>query len=463
MLNQIIQTNTENAIYDPKNPKYWNEISLKNELLRTFDICHGCRMCLHYCPSFPKLFQALDSYADGDVTKISKNDIDEIIRLCYHCKLCYVNCPYTDKDNHIFNLNYAALMQRSVHVKAKKEGVRFQDKILQNSDLAGKLNTGTFSTLVNWGFSSSLHRLVIEKLLGIHKKKQMPKFHKNSFSQWYFKNRKHKQNISDTKKIVLFTTCFVNYNNPELGKDALLVLERNGCEVDYPQQNCCGMPGLNSGDIPFALKKIQSNIESLLSFVEKGYQIAVINPTCSLTLKHEYPLFAGLLGKNQKEQDEWTEKANKIAKATRDISEYLLEIKKSGKFNFSFYSKPEKISYHIPCHLKTQRIGYPARDLIRSIFNIEVQIVPQCCGHDGTWSMKKENFELSLKYGKKAFEDLKEKQTKEIITDCPLAAIQLQQGMNLETLPQHPVQIIAKAYKKPEEGGFPHLYIEKGG
>ncbi|MCS7205078.1 MAG: heterodisulfide reductase-related iron-sulfur binding cluster [Leptospiraceae bacterium] len=453
----ISQTDTQDAIYDPKEPKYWDRASLNRELLRTFDICHGCRMCFNYCFSFPTLFKALDTYADGDVRKINQTDINEIIQNCYHCKLCYVNCPYTDRDKHAFNLNFAALMQRAVHIQAKEKGISFRDKFLQNADLAGKLNTGPISVLVNYVFQSEILRSVIEMLLGIHKKKIMPKFHKSSFAKWFEKHKKKRTHQKEQikHKVVLFSTCFVNFNNPEIGKDAVFVLEKNQVHVEHPKQNCCGMPGLNSGDLSFALKKIKNNIQSLLPYVREGYKIAVINPTCSLTLKKEYIDYAGLLGKTKKEQEDWTNKAKEISEATMDIHEYLMTLKKEDAFNKDFQSTPESIAYHAPCHLRAQWKGYPSRDLMKLIPKTQIGFVAECSGHNGTWSMKKEFFEKSLHCGNKAFQQLKEKNMNVISTDCPLAAIQIKQGTNSKDIPLHPIQVLAKAYKKPEEGGFP--------
>lgn len=447
------QTNIENAIYDPKQPLYWDENSLLEELQRTFDICHGCRMCFDYCGSFEVLFKTLDSYAGGDVSKISKEDRNKIISLCYHCKLCYVNCPYTDKDKHPFNLNFAALMQRATHIKAKQKGIELRDKVLQNSDLAGKMNSNILSSLVNFTLKSEFHRFVIEKILRIHKKKLMPEFHRTPFAKWF---KKHKKIQNPKQNVVLFSTCFVNYNKPSIGKDAIFVLEKNECNVEHPKQNCCGMPGINTGDLDFVLKKIKGNLESLYPYAKKGYKILVINPTCSMTLHKEYPLYAGLLGKTEEEKNEWEEKAKTLAEQTMDINEFLLTLKKQGKFNTEFQSSPNFVAYHAPCHLRAQWKGFPSRDLLKSLPNTQVGFVAQCCGHNGTWSMKQEYFELSLKYGKKAFTELKSKEYNWVTTDCPLAALQLKQGMELSEEPLHPIQILAKSYKKPEEGGFPN-------
>lgn len=446
----IIQTKTEDAIIDPKNPKYWDEQSLQNELNRSFDICNGCRMCFKYCPSFPTLFDALDDEAttDGDVTKLSAKTTDQVIDECFQCKLCYVNCPYTDKDKHAFDLNFPALMQRAVHHKAKKKGVPLRRKVLQNADLAGKANTGLISAVVNKAMKSNFHRAIAQAILGIHKNKKMPEFHRTSFAKWFAKRKKPDGFVADERnKVVLFSTCFVNYNNPQVGKDAVEVLEKNQCSVECPKQNCCGMPGLESGDLKWVKKKMKSNIDSLAPYVEKGYKILAINPTCSLTLKEEYPRYM---------EGEYEEKAKALSGATRDLHEYLWELKQDERLNRDFKSSPESVAYHVPCHLRAQHIGYRSRDIMRLIPGNQIGLVSECCGHDGTWAMRKEHFDQSMKVGDKAFKELKEADANEVSTDCPLAAIQLEQGMDLDKTPTHPIQILAKAYRAPEDGGFPN-------
>lgn len=448
----IAYDNVADVAYDAAEPTYWQKDSLQRELDRTFEICHGCRMCFKYCPSFPSLFSAIDGHADGDVRKLTQDDHAKVIGECYQCKLCYVNCPYTDADGHKYDLNFPALMQRAVHVRAKSDGVGLREKVLQNADLAGKVNGGLLSGLVNRAMKSGLHRRLMEAILGVHRDKLMPEFHRTSFMRWF---RRHKgardtvpQEVSgDQEKVVLFSTCFVNYNNPQVGIDAVAVLEKNNVEVACPDQNCCGMPGLNSGDLDFALKKMKRNVERLYPYAQAGYKILAINPTCSLTLKKEYGLFLP--------KGEWRQKAAVVSAAIRDVHEYLFELKQKGKLNQDFQSTPGKIAYHVPCHLRVQNIGFRSRDILKLIPDATIGVTPECCGHDGTWAMKTEYFEMSLGAGKKAFDGLAEHNGQSTATDCPLAALQLQQGMGLAERPVHPVQILAKAYRSPADGGFP--------
>lgn len=184
-------------------------------------------------------------------------------------------------------------MQRYRLIKSKKDGIRLREKILQNPDLAGKMNSGLISGLVNYALNSNFHRAIAEAILGIHRKKKMPAFHRTTFMRWFEKRSKELEKngggtaVNPSAKVVLFATCFVNFNNPRVGKDAVEVLEKNNVRVECPNQNCCGMPGLDSGDLDFAMKKMRGNIEKLYPYVADGYKILAINPTCSLMLKKD--------------------------------------------------------------------------------------------------------------------------------------------------------------------------------
>ena len=198
------------------------------------------------------------------------------------------------------------------------------------------------------------------------------------------------------------------------------------------------MPALESGDVALAKRLARSNIESLLPHVEAGKKILAINPTCSYMLRKEY---AGLDG---------TDAARKVAAATMDLCEYLFQRKQEGAFNRDFRSTPGRIAYHLPCHLKAQNIGYRSRDLMRLIPGASIRLVDQCCGHNGTWAMKKEFFPLSMLAGKKAFDEMKDAEPETMATDCPLAALQFEQALGRR--PIHPIQVLARAYR-PD--GFP--------
>ena len=230
-----------------------------------------------------------------------------------------------------------------------------------------------------------------------------------------------------------FIPAILNFNNPAPAQAAVEVFAKNNCALACPRQNCCGMPALDGGDIEFAKKEATANVASLLPLVSEGWRVAAMNPTCALMLREEYPRLLG------------TDDARTVADAVADPHELLYELRRKDLFNREFRSTPGSIAYHVPCHLKAQNIGLRSRDLMRLIPEVQVTGVDACCAHDGTWAMKKEYFELSMKWGEKAFGPLREAGARVMATDCSLAAIQIEQGTG--TRPLHPIEVLARAYR----------------
>src|SRR5262249_23803947 len=210
------------------------------------------------------------------------------------------------------------------------------------------------------------------------------------------------------------------------------VLERNGCEVAVPVQRCCGMPFLESGDLDSARECRFANVAALLPFVRARYTVVVPGPTCSLTLKNEYPV----LGPETQ--------AEEVAWRPLDLCESLRRRRAAGRLATDFARSPGKIVYQVPCHLKVQDIGFKSRDLLQLIPGAEVVTIERCTGHDGTWSMKTEYFPISMKIGKPVFDAIEREHPDRVSTDCSLAGIQIRQGTG--KTPKHPIQIVAEAY-----------------
>jgi Fe-S oxidoreductase len=227
-------------------------------------------------------------------------------------------------------------------------------------------------------------------------------------------------------------TGSLNYTAPEVARAAVAVLEKNGCDVAVPEQRCCGMPFLESGDVDSARECRTDNIATFLPFVRAGYTIVVAGPTCSLTLKKEYPV----LGRD--------EAGTEVAKATLDLCEFLMRRHAQGRLSLDFVRSPGRVLYQVPCHLKVQDIGFKSRDLLALVPGADVITVEKCTGHDGTWSMKTEYFPLSMKIGAPVFEEVRRHAPDAIASDCPLAALQIRQGTGRTA--KHPIQIVAEAY-----------------
>ena len=432
---------TAGISYDPSESVYWDETALSGEITRIFEICHGCRMCFKYCDSFPLLFKFVDQY-EGDVKKLNQKDIKAVMNDCFQCKLCEVQCPYTPRDGHEYRLDFPKLVHRYNAILNKKNGTSFRNRFLASVDFTGTLSRMSLGT-ANIMNRVSVHRYFMEKILGIHRKKLLPDFARKTFDSWAKKNG-HVKTADENIEAVLFQTCYVQNNEPDIGKDTLEVLEKNGVKTACVSGlKCCGMPSWEHGDIETLKKNAKHNLKLLAPYVAKGAKILSINPTCGMMMRREY---AELLDPGDREL------AKKIADATMDTGEFLWSIRNEERFNTDFKSSPGKtVSYHAPCHLRAQSVGFKGRDLLKKIPDVSPQFILECCGHDGTYAMKKESFEKSAKIGAKAFEGMKNSQSEVWATECPLAAIQFKQHAGVK--PMHPMSILARAYR---ENGFPN-------
>ena len=249
---------------------------------------------------------------------------------------------------------------------------------------------------------------------------------------------------------VLFQTCYVQNNEPEVGQDCMDVLDRNQVGVQCVKGlECCGMPRWERGDLDAVRKQAKHNLDRLMPFVEQGSKVLVVNPTCSMMMRREYPELL---------EGEDRERSERLAEATMDVSEYLWSLRREERFNTDFKSTPgDKVAYHAPCHLRAQAVGFKGRDLLKKIPGTKPGTVMECCGHDGTYAMRVDGFEPSARIGKKAFDGMADVEGAEVwATDCPLAAIQFKQ--HAERKPMHPMTVLARAYR---EDGFPTKLPDK--
>jgi Fe-S oxidoreductase len=427
---------TPGHTFDPANPLYWDAGALKGEIERVFEVCNLCRMCFSFCPSFPALFSAVDAHG-GEVRSLTRAEIDRVVDLCWQCKVCYVKCPYTPDDGHEFQLDFPRLLTRCVAQRARREGRSLASRMFANPEAVGRIGT-LLPSLANLANRNPLNRLLLEKAVGIHRGKALPPFAAERFSRWLAKHPEALPRDGRNGKAALFFTCVVESSFPHVGEAALAVLARNGVAVTVPDQRCCGMPALEQGDMEGFLARARANVASLLPLVRSGHAVIALEPTCSYTLRKEYPVLLG------------TPAAKEVAAATRDIHEYLWELKGAGRLDRSFASTPGTVAYHIPCHLKAQNIGFRSRDVMRLIPGASIKLVDACSCHDGSWAMRKDNFPLSMQWGKKAFDLLRDAQAAVYATDCSLSAMQFHQATGL--VPLHPIEVVARAYRAD---GFP--------
>ena len=415
----------------------WNRAQLEQETVRIYDICDGCRRCFNLCPSFNTLFDRIDEH-ESDITKLQPHDYEQVEKECYYCKLCYNHCPYTPP--HQYALDFPRLMAAWKKQRVEEQGASWRDRLLIQTDLIGKLGSLTAS-LTNRVLKVKGIRKILESVVGLHHKREILPFSQVTFPSWWRQRKTVRTASSTSKKVILFPSCMVNYQATDIGKATVQVLEKNGIEVIVPEgQHCCGMPSFDLGDTGTMIQAAQHHLKLFTPYLDKGYDLVIPTPSCSLMFKREYPYLCP--------SSDFT----RMAEHTFDISEYLMRLKKEGELSLDFSRPAERIAYQIPCHLRDQNIGFKSRELME-LTGAKVEVIEKCSGHDGSWSAKVEFFDLSMKIAKKAVWELTGCSPDLVASDCPLSALQLDQagatpsGKTPRTL--HPIQIIRNAYQLP--------------
>jgi Fe-S oxidoreductase len=424
---------------DWKSAGFYNEAQLDKELERIFEICHGCRRCVNLCTAFPTLFDLVDGSKTLEVDGVSKQDYGKVVDQCYLCDMCYMTkCPYVPP--HPWNVDFPHLMLRAKAVKFRKGGVRFRDKLLSSTDAMGRLATiPVVVQFVNAANQSGVVRGVMEKTLGVHKNRVLPeyasaKFRGSAHANASFPARDGKNTPG---KVAVFSTCYVNYNEPGIGHDLLKVLAHNEVPATLVEKEaCCGMPKLELGDLEAVARSKEANIPVLARLAREGYAILTAVPSCTLMFKQELPLMF---------PDDPDVKA--VAEAMFDPFEYLVLRHKDGLLKTDFRQPLGKVAYHVPCHLRVQNIGQKTRELLEMIPGTRVSTVERCAGHDGTWGVKAEYFENSMKIGRPVFRQMAEPGPDYVSSDCAIAGRHILQGMGeTSARKQHPLTLVRIAY-----------------
>ena len=424
-----------------KSGEFYDEPSLFTELERVYDICHGCRRCVSLCNSFPTLFDLVDESDTMEVDGVKKQDYWQVVEHCYLCDLCYMTkCPYVPP--HEWNVDFPHLMLRAKAQKYKRGDVVLRDKVLTSTDLVGSIaGIPVIAQTVNTVNTIRSVRKIMDKTIGIHADASLPEFHSNSLRKRFAKEEKTEINIEATEftkgKVAVFVTCYGNRNEPDVVEDLISVLRHNKLDVRLvEQEKCCGMPKMELGDLETVEELKNFNIPQLIKLVDDGWDIIAPIPSCVLMFKNELPLLF------PDDAD-----VQKVKQAFFDPFEYLMLRHKAQKFNTEFKNKIGKVAYHVPCHQRVQNIGLKTKDILQLIPETEMTVIERCSGHDGTYAVKSEYHEISMKICRPVTNKIKESEIDHYISDCPMAGHQIANGLEDKTLQaESPFTLLRQAY-----------------
>ena len=428
---------------------FYDEDALNRELERVFDICHGCRRCVNLCNAFPTLFDLVDESSTGEVDGVARADYGKVVDQCYLCDVCYMTkCPYVPP--HEWNVDFPHLMLRAKAVKFRKGEVRRRDRILSSTDALGRLAAiPVVAQTVNFANRNGAARALLQSVLGVDKRRELPPYSPARFrphaavgERWPVRDGQRTPG-----KVAIFATCYINYNEPGIGHDLVAVLAHNELPTVLAEQEaCCGMPKLELGDLEGVARLKERNIPLLDRLAGEGYALLAPVPSCALMFKQELPLLFP--------EDE---AVRRVAEAMFDPFEYFMLRNRDGLLKTDFRRELGKVAYHIPCHGRVQNVGQKTREVLQLVPGTQLTTVERCAGHDGTWGVKTEYFEQSMKIGRPVFRQMAQAEPAYISSDCPIAGRHIQQGIrdagtDLGAERAHPLTLLRMAYGL-EEGG----------
>lgn len=393
----------------------------------SFESCIKCTACTAVCPvsrQNPFYPGPKQSGPDGERLRLKSAELyDEALKYCTNCKRCEVACP---SDVKIGDLIVRA---RNNHLDRQNKPLmhKLRDAVLSNTDLMGKVNT-PLAPIVNGITGLKATRFLLEKTLNVSRHRTLPKYSFGSFRNWYLKKEAERQSLY-REKVAYYHGCYVNYNNPQLGKDLIDVFNAMDIGVVLlEKEKCCGLP-LSVNGFPDKAKKLAKfNLKELGKIVDRELEVVGTSSSCTMNLRDEYHHILGMDNA-------------KVRPHVNIVTQYLYQLFKQGK-KPRFKSMPLRIAYHTACHVDKAGWAPYTLDVLKHIPDIEIVMLPsQCCGIAGTYGFKSENYEVSQAIGNPLFEHINNGGFDFVISECETCKWQIDMSTKLTCL--HPITLLA--------------------
>lgn len=390
--------------------------------------CNECLACLSNCPVFA---QGLDYdgpffgvklaelYYDARDGEDRIKEIESYLEKCILCKRCDGGCPW--------GVNFSELSTKIKDEIYRQRRPSIRDWIFSHPSIMGNVETFLFP-LSNFLVKQKPVRKMLDRFMGIHERVFLPDYHPGQIKKW------GKKGVREKNKVAYFLGCFDKFNSPVTTQDSLSILEANNIPAEVIDFGCCGLPFIGIGSLHSAENRAVGISEKLKKLITDRYNIILSCPSCASMIKNLYPRLFNLL------------EEEKFQKRIYDIGEYLLEMYRSNQLNINFKKTEKKVGYHVPCHLKSQKVGTPFIDLLGLIPGLKIDAVfDQCCGMAGTMGFKKEKYEFSRKVGDPLISSIKKGRVDLILSDCASCRMRIESEAGVKT--SHSISILKEAMK----------------
>ena len=332
-------------------------------------------------------------------------------------------------------------MLRAKAQNFKDNGANLRDKVLTSTDalMSSVALIPLVDVTANALNKNATFRKALEQTFDIAAEAPLPEIHRNTLIKRAKKLVTHIEAtpVGATQgKLALYATCYGNYSSPTIGEDFIKVFQHNDISIDViPKEKCCGMPKLELGDLDAVEALKEANIPLLARLVDEGYDLTAPIPSCVLMYKQELPLLF------PDDPD-----VIKVKNAFYDPFEYLWLRHKGEALKTDFAESLGNIAYQVACHQRVQNIGLKTRDVLSLVEETTVIAHERCSGHDGTYAVKKETRDKSVKIARPTVRRVNDQKPDHFISDCPMAGEHIAHLADSVDSAQHPMTLLRMAY-----------------
>jgi len=408
------------------------------DLLHSIEMCNGCGGCRKssggaMCPSFRGANEEITStrgranlMRQAITGKLPRHEItsrqfkEEVLDLCLGCKACKRECPS--------GVDLAKLKTEIKYQYLQEHGASLGDHFFGYIDTLSSYGSAT-APITNWINQSDFGRTLLQRFVGIDRRRPLPAFYFETFVKW-FQRRTRPQQESPRGKVAFFYDCYLNHNDPELGRSAVQVLEALGYEVTLADRKCCGRAMLSTGFVDDAREKARYNIRRLSDQIRDGYKVVGCEPSCIVTIQDDYDdLF------------EPSDQLELVKQNTFEFSEFLND-ELEGAPDPSLFNIPDHpFIYHGHCHQKATGKAGHVPSLLEKILGAKVNVLDSgCCGMAGGFGYEHKHYDLSMNIGEILFNQIRHAEGQVV---APGVSCRSQIGHGMNVVARHPAEILA--------------------
>lgn len=357
---------------------------------------------------------------------LSRPEIKSVMDLCLSCKGCKSECPS--------NVDVGKLKAEYLQHFYNAHGVPLRSRLIGHFSTLSAIGS-LAPTLYNWGTGQNFMGKTMRKWLGFAPERSLPKLSSQTLRSWFSKTGRKQNPERPISEVWFYVDEFTNYNDVEIGKKAISLLQRLGFWVDVVAHPESGRAFLSKGMLKEAARLAKKNVEIFHPIVSGEKPLIGIEPSAILGFVDEFPdLLRG----------DMQEKAKSLAPHCWLVDEFIAKEFEAGRIHRNQFSKEKKkVRLHGHCHQKALGRLVATKKMLSIPENFQVLLIPSgCCGMAGSFGYEAEHYEVSMQVGELVLFPTLRQLEAETLVAAPGTSCRHQIADGTGKKAQHPVEIL---------------------